>query len=402
MIVKIQRLNLHVGQQQIISSDARFKVASCGRRFGKTMMASYWLAMREDSAMDGHPVAYFAPTYKLLLDVWHTMLKQLRPVIRRANKTEMRIELSTDGIIDFWTLEDTNAGRGRKYKRIVIDEAAHARYLKDTWEQAIAPTLTDLKGDAWFISTPKGMNFFYELYAREGQSQFPDWKSFHMPSTINWRLPEEEIAARRTELPELVFRQEYLAEFVNFGAGLVKPEHILESSLLLPIPVVLGVDLAISEKASSDFTSIVAMSRAKSGMVYILEVERHRCGFHEVIERIKAAAARHKPIMIAIEQTQYQASVIQELARTTKLPVRGIRPDKDKVTRFLPLLTRYEQGMVRHNPTGVPAWFRDELLSFPNGEHDDGVDAAAYAFMVTDSGIPGTVKSLDQSPSKWV
>jgi predicted phage terminase large subunit-like protein len=71
---------------------------------------------------------------------------------------------------------------------------------------------------------------------------------------------------------------------------------------------------------------------------------------------------------------------VQELLRTTTLPVRGVRPDKDKLTRFLPLLTRYQQQQVRHDPAKVPAWFREELLAFPEGQHDDGVDAASYAF----------------------
>ena len=108
-----------------------------------------------------------------------------------------------------------------------------------------------------------------------------------------------------------------------------------------------------------------------SGTVYVREAERHRCGFNEVLNRIKAAAARWSPALIAIEQTQYQAAVVQELTRTTTLPVR---------TRFAPLLTRYEQRLVRHDPAKVPAWFRDELLAFPEGDHDDAVDAAAYAF----------------------
>jgi predicted phage terminase large subunit-like protein len=60
--------------------------------------------------------------------------------------------------------------------------------------------------------------------------------------------------------------------------------------------------------------------------------------------------------------------------------VRGIRPDRDKLTRFAPLLTRYEQRLVRHDPARVPSAFRDELLAFPESEHDDMVDAAAHAF----------------------
>ena len=245
--------------------------------------------------------------------------------------------------------------------------------------------LTDFQGEAWFISTPKGLNFFHELYQRGHDPKQQDWQSWHMPTTVNPHISEEEVARYRGELPELVFRQEYLAEFVTFGAGLVKSDMIFDGVPPVGLPVVLGVDLAISERQGADFTAIVAMSRdPQSGIVYIVEAERHRCAFNDVLARIKDAAARHSPAVIAIEKTQYQAAVIQELTRITRLPVRGVRPDKDKLTRFMPLLTRYEQRMVRHDPARVPVWFRDELLSFPEGAHDDGVDAASHAFSALD------------------
>ena len=391
MNVVIHPISLHPGQRSILDGSARFRVISAGRRFGKTMLACNWLAMMPGGAISGKPVAFFSPTYKLLLDVWTDMERTLKPIIRKANKTEMRIELITGGKVDFWTLEDPDAGRGRKYTRIVIDEAAHARYLKDAWERAIAPTLTDYQGDAWFISTPNGINYFHELYQR-GVTCEPDWQSWHMPTTVNPFISAEEVARYRTELPELVFRQEYLAEFVTFGAGLVKPDMIQVGPVHAGLPVVLGVDLAISEKQGADYTAIVAMSRdPQTGTVYIVEAERHRCAFNEVLARIKDAAARHNPRVIAVEQTQYQAAVVQELTRTTHLPVRGIRPDKDKLTRFMPILTRYEQHQVRHDPARVPAWFRDELLSFPEGQHDDGVDAASHAFAALNIGSSGIV-----------
>jgi predicted phage terminase large subunit-like protein len=352
-------------------------------------------------AVDGRPVAFFSPSYKLLLDVWADMERTLKPIIKKANKTEMRIELITGGVIDFWTMEDANAGRGRKYARIVLDEAAHARYLKEAWERAIAPTLTDFKGEAWFISTPSGINYFYELFQRGNDPTADDWQSWHMPTTANPFISASEVDRYRAELPELVFRQEYLAEFVTFGAGLVKPDHIVEGAFPTGLPVVIGVDLAISEKSSADWTAICAIGRDPvTGTVYIKEVERHRCAFNEVLTRIKEAAARHNPRSILIEQTQYQAAVVQELCRTTTLPVQGVKPDRDKLTRFAPLLTRYEQRMVRHDPSGVPAWFRDELLSFPEGEHDDGVDAAAYAFAGIGQQI-STASAARAQPRPW-
>ncbi|MCX8085751.1 MAG: phage terminase large subunit [Rhodocyclaceae bacterium] len=390
--IQIPPIDFHGGQQAVITHPARFKVVAAGRRFGKTMLAVEWLALYDDgkSAIEGGSVAFFAPTYKLLADVWADMERTLAPVTRKANKTEQRIELITGGKIDFWTLEDPDAGRGRKYHKIVIDEAAHARYLKDAWEQAISPTLTDYRGQAWFISTPKGLNYFHELFQRGQDPAYPEWASFHMPSTTNPYIPHGEIETKRCEIPELVFRQEYLAEFVVMGAGLIKPEMIVTTPCPPGLPVVLGVDLAISEKEGADFTAIVAMARdPESGLVYVKEVERFRAGFHEVLERIKAAAARHKPRMIAVEQVQFQAAVVQELARTTLLPVRGVRADRDKVTRFAPLLTRFEQHLVRLDPFGCPAVFREELLAFPEGKHDDMVDAASHAFAALGMAVGG-------------
>lgn len=390
--ILIPPIALHGGQQRIMESPARYKVIAAGRRFGKTLLAVEWLALMDGGAIDGASVAFFSPTYKLLADVWADFERTLRPVTRKANRTEQRIELITGGKIDFWTLEDPDAGRGRKYHRLVIDEAAHARYLKEAWERAISPTLTDYRGDAWFISTPNGLNYFYELFQRGRDPSCPDWESFHMPSTANPHLRPEEIETKRRELPELVFRQEYLAEFVTFGGGLVKPEMLVMGECPPGLRPVLGVDLAISERDGADYTAIVAMARdPDSGVIYIKEVERFRAGFHEVLTRIKAAAARHNPSIVAIEQTQFQAAVVQELARTTTLPVRGVRPDRDKVTRFAPLLTRFEQRLVRLDPSGCPAAFRDELLAFPDSANDDMVDAASYAFAALGMGQGGYV-----------
>ena len=339
-------------------------------------------------ALQGYQVGWFAPTYRILEPAWREAKKRLRPLIAEKNESLKTMQLVTGGSVEFWSLDDADSGRSRKYKRVIVDEAAMVRNLKDAWEQAIRPTLTDLVGDAWFLSTPKGINFFHELFLR-GSAQARLYSSWQLPTSCNPYIKPGEIEEARDDLPELVFAQEYGAQFVTMGAGLVKPDHILpgvpptwlDGKRQPPLPVVLGVDLAISEREGADWTVILAMSRdPDSGLVYVREVERHRIGFAETLAKIKAAAQRWSPTTIAIEQVQYQAAVVQELARTTTLPVRGIRPDRDKVTRFAPLLTRYEQRLVRHDPVRVPPWFVEELLAFPEGQFDDGVDAASLAF----------------------
>jgi predicted phage terminase large subunit-like protein len=352
-----------------------------GRRFGKTALMVEVILNCKGGALagvngygrQGLPCAWYAPNDAYFTRVFQDIVQQYGAIIIKAtSQPRPVIHFRNGGRIDFWTLENPmKCGRGNHYARVVIDEAAHARHLQDAWEKTIIWTLADLNGDAWFISTPNGLNYFSDLY-RKADSD-PDWVSHTAPSFENPYLPDGWMEEQRETMPSLVFAQEVLAQFVTFGAGLVKPDYLAEGTAPAGLPVVLGVDLAISEKQSADFTAIVAMSRdPERGLIYIREVERHRCSFHEVLSRIKAAAARWNPVLIGVEQTQYQAAVIQELSRTTKLPVRGIRPDKDKLTRFMPLLTRYEQRLVRHDPAKVPAWFVEELLSFPEGQHDDG------------------------------
>lgn len=398
--VRVRVPVLHPGQQMASDEARRFNVLRCGRRWGKTKFGIHRLLTGEKNLIDpkGYPAGWFAPSSRYVDDVWDEVVARLDGLIEYKNRQSGRIKFITGSSLDFWAMgEDKEVARGRRYARVIVDEAAHIRYLEDAWNKAVEPTLTDFQGEAWFISTPNGINFFHDLYQR-GQDEDSNWRSWHMPTLSNPHIKQEEIDAKRETSPELVFRQEYLAEFVTFGAGLVKPDMLVDGPCPAGLPVVLGVDLAISEKTGADYTAIVALSRdPATGIVHIKEVERHRCGFNEVLNRIKAAAARHNPAIIAVEQTQYQAAVVQELARTTTLPVRGIRPDRDKLTRFAPLLTRYEQRMVRHEPSGVTAWFRDELLAFPEGEHDDGVDAAAHAFSAI--GMSTKVESTFHAPA---
>ncbi len=386
----------HDGQRRILKSAKKRNVACMGRRWGKTHLLIEILLNRQGGAIAGArndgrkglPTAWYAPNDAYFTRVFQDIAQQYAPMIRKAtSQPRPVIEFRNGGRVDFWTLENPmKCGRGNHYARVVIDEAAHARYLQDAWEKTIVWTLADLNGDAWFISTPNGLNYFADLYHKADSD--PEWISHTAPSTDNPYLPDGWMAEQQDNMPSLVFAQEVQAQFVTFGAGLVKPEMLIEGTAPADLPVVLGVDLAISEKQGADYTAIVAMSRdPRTGILYLREGQRFRAGFHAVLERIQSAATDWDAALVAVEQVQYQAAVVQELTRTTRLPVRGIKPDRDKLTRFLPLLTRYEQSLVRHDPSGVPAWLTEELLSFPEGAHDDGVDAASLACKMLLDGI---------------
>ena len=114
---------------------------ACGRRWGKTTFGEDRLI---GPALDGSPVAYFAPTYGMVTEVWREYTRILRPVTARTNASEHRLELITGGVLDMWSLDSPDAARGRKYARVVIDEAAMIPDLLNTFHLVIRPTLEKL------------------------------------------------------------------------------------------------------------------------------------------------------------------------------------------------------------------------------------------------------------------
>ena len=132
-----------------------------GRRFGKSTLGEDRII---HPALDGYPTAWFSPTYKMLSEIWRDLQVRLRHVTKYTNMQERRIELVTGGSIEMWSLDKPDVARGRKYKRVVIDEASIIRGLDDAWQAVIRPTLADFRGDAYLLGTPKGDNFFKQAF----------------------------------------------------------------------------------------------------------------------------------------------------------------------------------------------------------------------------------------------
>ena len=124
------------------------------------------------------------------------------------------MKLITGGVIDFWSMDEPDSGRGRKYARVVVDEAEKARKFREAWNQTIMPTLLDYKGDAWILSTPKfGNTYFKELFHKDE----PSWARFNLSTYDNPHIDPLEVDNLRGQLDELTFRCEILAEDVNLA-----------------------------------------------------------------------------------------------------------------------------------------------------------------------------------------
>lgn len=262
----VELLKLHSGQYPIAESlrdDSRV-VIRCGRRWGKTSLLERTACKR---AYNGQRVGWFSPTYKLNMPTYRRVLSTLRPRVQSASKIDQLIELDTGGAIEFWTLQDEDAGRSRFYDLVIIDEASLVKDgLRDIWEQSIAPTLLDRRGSAVMAGTPKGIdpdNYFYEACTDKALG----WVEHHAPTASNPTLDAEAIAKLKDEYPPLVYQQEYLAEFVDWNGA----AFFAESSLLVdgkpveqdtPVDVIYAViDTAMKDGKEHDGTAITYFGR---------------------------------------------------------------------------------------------------------------------------------------------
>lgn len=144
----------------------------------------------------------------------------------------------------------------------------------------------------------------------------------------------------------------------------------------------LTVDLAASTKDTGDYTVIGVWASFKDGHLALLDVIRKRMEGPDIVPEIALVLNRHHCGAAHIEKIGFQTALIQT-AQRQGLPVRELRPDKDKVTRAAPLAALMANGKF-WLPESAP-WlpdFEDELATFPAGMHDDQVDVAAYGVRV--------------------
>jgi terminase large subunit-like protein len=383
-VVQIEVPEPHAGQQKVIDEAGRFNVLECGRRFGKTTLGEFLLAM---PAIQGHPVGWFAPTFKYLTEAWRNVLKIVQPLTSKVNVQERRIELTTGGVAEFWSLDDANAGRSRKYKRVIVDEAGIVRDLTIAWNEAIRPTLADLRGDAWFLGTPKGRGDFHRLFAR-GQNGDEGWKSWRLPTTSNPHIPPDEIEAARRDMPETAFNQEFLGIPADDGGnpfGLDSIKACTVDAISTEPAVAYGVDLA----KSYDYTVVCGLD--EHGRVCYLarwqsDWSQTRRKVLDIIGSTPAcidSTGVGDPIVEDIQRERFTAKGFKFTANSKQQLMEGLAAAIQRKEVSFPagwLVNELEAFEYEYRPGGV-------RYSAPEGLHDDGVCALALAVQMKSEAV---------------
>lgn len=404
--IKLTLPEPHSGQQRVNAEAQRFNVLECGRRWGKTTFGMNKLV---EPAIGGKPVAWFAPTYKTMAEQWKDVENMLRPVIASKNKVEQQIRLITGGVLDFWSLDDPDSGRGRKYARVVLDEASIIRKLEDAWQATIRPTLTDYQGDAWILGTPKGRRFFHQLWER-GQQGRPGWASWRAATVTNPFISPEEVEDAKRDLPEHIFNQEYLGIPADDGGNPFGIDSIqrcvMADDAHTDGAAFYGVDLAKSQ----DWTWVIGLDTSGREVVS----ERWQGDWSRTRERVKAIVG-DRPTFI--DSTGVGDPIAEDIQRE-RPQVKGFKfssASKQQLMEGLSLAI--QSGEVQ---------FRDpqligELESFeyeykaggrvvyqaPQGLHDDGVCALALAVECQRQSpgplamATGNFDDIDERPDIW-
>jgi len=370
----------HAGQQKIIDECKRFNVVCAGRRFGKSLLGQNRLI--NTALLKGQPAGWFSPSYKLSSDAWRELVKTLQPITCDISQQERRIELKGGGVLEVWSLDSPDAGRGRGYAAVVIDEAALVASLDQAW-QSIRPMLTDYHGQAWFLSTPKGTaNTFHMLFQKSNSSS--DWAAWQMPTSARPSIDPAEIEAAREDLSELAFAQEYEAKFVTWAGAVFRKIIDCVTNNPTGTAAVIGCDWG----RSNDYTVFCVLSDTGS----ILELDRFR-GLEYALQRGRLAslAARYGNPVIVAESNSIGGPVIEQLARDGVNVKPFVTTNATKAAIVEQLALAFEQNTISipHDLTLIGELQAFEASALPSGlmryaapvgGHDDCVMALAIAF----------------------
>ena len=388
--VAIHLPKLHLAQSQIKQERKRFNVLCNGRRFGKNVLLQDFGV--ESALARRQPCAWAAPTYKQLLEDWRTLSNTLAPVTVRRNEQEKQLSLIGGGVLDFWSLENADAIRGRRYARFIVNEAGIVTNLLDVWNMVIRPTLIDLRGDAYFSGTPKGMNGFWALFNMDAA----EWARWQMNTYANPHVPHSEIDALKGTLSERAWQQEIMAQFLPDGAGVFRNVRAL-STLQPQAPeentqYIIGVDWG----RVNDETVCSVWHAGKKHEVFL---DRYTgVPFNLQYERIETLAKRYGDALVIAEANAAQDVHIETLARmgarvmafqtTNATKSVGVDALAGAMERSDILLQADEQGILQmesfesgRTPSGLVKY------SGPEGGHDDIPMARMIAFSgVADAG----------------
>jgi hypothetical protein len=199
-----------------LAQDIKYIIGCFGRQAGKSFTAMN-LLLKWALEDNGSVSMWVSPVYSQAKKVFTELTQTIAGtgLTKSVNKSELTITFINGSVIYFRSGEREDTLRGYTLTYLVIDEAA---YIKDeVWNTVLRPTVLVQGKKVLFISTPKGRNWFYNLAMRGMSDDYPQYKTFYATSFDTPYITEEELIEAKLSLPETIYKQEILAEFIDDG-----------------------------------------------------------------------------------------------------------------------------------------------------------------------------------------
>jgi len=202
--------------ESILYTDIKYHIVSVGRQFGKSLMGEnillYW-AINEPRTKILWVSPIFAQAEKVHTEIENAIHQS--GIIKTSNHSKNQMVLKNGSEIYFKSAENYQTIRGYSFNYVIMDECAYID--ENAWVQSIRPTMASQGKKALFLSTPKSKNWFYNLYQMGLSDMYPNYKSYKGSSYDSPFINAEEIEDAKKTIPENIFKQEYLAEFLDGG-----------------------------------------------------------------------------------------------------------------------------------------------------------------------------------------
>jgi hypothetical protein len=206
-----KQLEIH----KAIDGVGKYFFVSIGRQFGKTILGENQI-IKWALENNNWRVVWVSPTYKQCKKVFKDIRRALDEsniYLKKPNESDLVIYLLNGSELLFYSAEAYDSIRGETFDAGVGDEMAF--WKKEAWTEVLKATLL-VRGKKFLgLSTPKGKNLFYELFQQHQVDE--NYKSFKGTSYDNPYIDVSEIEDAKRTLPEHIFKQEYLAEFIEDG-----------------------------------------------------------------------------------------------------------------------------------------------------------------------------------------
>ena len=381
-------------QQEVFKDTTRFKVVAAGRRCGKSRMAAVTLLIEGLKCPQGSAVLYVSPTMGQSRQIiWDLLLDLGREVIQSSHVNNLDITLINGARIYVRGADRPDTLRGVSLTYAVLDEVADIK--PEAWEQVIRASLSDKRGRALFIGTPKGRNWFHDTFKLGESGEDEDWKSWHFTTADNPLIDPKEIESAKKTLSSFAFKQEYMASFSNAGSDVFKEEWLKYGEEPNYGSYFIAIDLAGFEEVAKqagnakkrlDESAICVVKVTDDGKWFVKEIIHGRWDIRETASKILLAIRDYRPVSVGIERGALKNAVLpylSDLMRKNNVYAHIVdltHGNRKKADRIIwSLQGRFEHGRIVLNSEGDWDDFVDQLLLFPaQGVHDDLPDALSY------------------------